>query len=159
LWAGRIGSLLTSTGRLSSAGNVIGKRVRVPDTSAGVVNSSEYTEPARLWIRQRSRTRARPLDRPDDRIASWGKPAPFEAARLRLFYHKLWAAKKSQPPLCEKPGFGFSTIPARSPQSHPPEWPNFGKVIQLADTGKKAEGHKRSSPYLWAGFVIAGSGK
>jgi CHAT domain-containing protein len=36
--------------------------------------------------------------------------------------------------------------------------PNFGKVVQLADSGKKSEGHKRSSPYLWAGFVVAGSG-
>jgi CHAT domain-containing protein len=36
--------------------------------------------------------------------------------------------------------------------------PNFGKVVHVADSSKKAEGHQRSSPYLWAGFVIAGSG-
>jgi CHAT domain-containing protein len=80
------------------------------------------------------------------------------AALMRLFYHKLWAEKKSPAVALREAQLWILNNPDQIQTLTVARGPNFGKVVQLADSGKKAEGHKRSSPYLWAGFVIAGSG-
>jgi CHAT domain-containing protein len=87
----------------------------------------------------------------------WKVDDQATAALMKVFYHKLWVEKKTPAVALREAQLWIlnnpdqiSTIATRGP--------NFGKVVQLADSGKKSEGHKRSSPYLWAGFVVAGSG-
>jgi CHAT domain-containing protein len=71
--------------------------------------------------------------------------------------HKLWAEKKSPALALREAQLWTLNNPDQIPTITTARGPNFGKVVQLADSSKKA-GHRRSSPYLWADFVIAGSG-
>jgi CHAT domain-containing protein len=78
---------------------------------------------------------------------------------MRIFYHKLWAEKKSPATALREAQLCILNNPDQISTIASTRGPNFDKVVQHPDSGKKADGHKRSSPYLWAGFVIAGSGQ
>jgi CHAT domain-containing protein len=77
---------------------------------------------------------------------------------MRLFYHKLWVEKKKPAVALREAQLWILNNPDQISAVVTAQGLNFGKVVQLAESSKQAEGHKRSSPYLWAGFVIAGSG-
>jgi CHAT domain-containing protein len=88
----------------------------------------------------------------------WRVDDQATAALMRLFYHKLWIEKKTPATALREAQLWILNNPDQISTIAATRGPNFGKVVQLAESSKRAEGHKRSSPYLWAGFVIAGSG-
>jgi CHAT domain-containing protein/tetratricopeptide (TPR) repeat protein len=81
------------------------------------------------------------------------------AALMRLFYHKLWAEKKSPMVALREAQLWILNNPNQIPALAAARGANFDKVVRLPDGGQRVDVRNRSSPFLWAGFVISGAGQ
>jgi CHAT domain-containing protein/tetratricopeptide (TPR) repeat protein len=81
------------------------------------------------------------------------------AALMRLFYHKLWVEKKTAGAALRGAQLWILNHPEQIPVLATARGANFKRAVKLPERGKPAQAQPKSSPYLWAGFVIAGSGQ
>jgi CHAT domain-containing protein len=88
----------------------------------------------------------------------WKVDDQATAALMRLFYHKLWAEKKTPTVALREAQLWILNHPDEIPMLAASRGMKFAKVVPLPDSGKRAQSPKRSSPYLWAAFVISGTG-
>jgi CHAT domain-containing protein/tetratricopeptide (TPR) repeat protein len=81
------------------------------------------------------------------------------AALMGLFYHKLWVEKKTPAVALREAQLWILNNPDRISSLARARGLDLDRVVNLPVDAKGAEGHKRSSPYLWAGFAISGAGR
>jgi tetratricopeptide (TPR) repeat protein/CHAT domain-containing protein len=88
----------------------------------------------------------------------WKVDDQATAALMRLFYHKLWADKKSPTVALREAQLWILNNPDQIPTLATVRGAKFDHIVQLPQGGKRPEVNKRSSPYFWAGFAVSGTG-
>jgi CHAT domain-containing protein/tetratricopeptide (TPR) repeat protein len=78
------------------------------------------------------------------------------AQLMKLFYHKLWAEKKTPAVALREAQLWILNHPDQRLSAG--RGVDFDKVGQLPGIGRRAPSEKRMLPYFWAGFVISGAG-
>jgi CHAT domain-containing protein len=89
----------------------------------------------------------------------WKVDDQATAALMRVFYHKLWAEKKTPTIALREAQLWVLDNRDEIPKLAAARGVDFDRVVTLVGGGQRAATSKRSSPYLWAGFTIAGSGQ
>jgi WD40 repeat protein/CHAT domain-containing protein len=80
------------------------------------------------------------------------------AALMRLFYHKLWIEKKTPAIAFREAQQLILNNPDTIPDLAAARGAAMRTAVKLVSESAPSRSHKRSSPYLWAGFVISVSG-
>jgi CHAT domain-containing protein/Tfp pilus assembly protein PilF len=77
-------------------------------------------------------------------------------ALMRLFYHKLWAEKKSPAIALREAQLAILRNPDQTELLATTRGPVFEKMVKLTDRQPRSSARRSASPRLWAAFILSG---